>query len=418
MHRRYDIMFSKNAIGIAYKEDALIFGKREKSTDVGIFTSSKCRDCKKTYQYRLVTFTLYIVVFFVNLIPLESRFECICSNCGKTESVDTKAAQEYLKKDFRKKKALIDLINFIKIAVAVAIVVAAIILPLTLIKDYGPDPEFLKSLVSEQDGVYNVENKNGDLLATVSVTGGKKSLTFLDRVSQLVGEPGVDGTFYMHMYYQEATDSSNKNTILVRIPDDPGILSDKYDVPVRLYTYNFSSDSLGYTWGIEDLSKIQYTPDKVIYNFSNYSSKQKENDTVILYLKDNLRLTLSFIPSVSGGEADQFSSLEVQSYADGRLIKDTNYYFDSNLLSLAESSGLSKNSTSDELLSFIDKNKPDPLAVKEYNYYKDTKVLSSVNFSMLDTSGTMQPYTQSYDITENKGYYIQKAAENSASSKP
>lgn len=393
----------------------MIFGKREKNIEIGSFSSEQCKECKDSYTYKLLMITRYFVVFFINLIPLGTRYEYVCDGCGFKETAETNAGREALKEEFKRKKFRAELFNFLKLLAFAAVIAAAVILPLTLIKNYGADPEFYKNLVSA-DGQYCISDKSGDILATVSVSGDVKTLTFLDKVSQLVDEPGADGTFYIHQYYQEATDSKGKS-IIVRSNSDPGVLMDRYNIPVRDYFYDSSNDTLGYAFGVNDLSKIQYSSGKAVYPFTYYESdNSKENYVTVLFIEDGKRLNATFISSETGGAADEFASLEVQEYTGGKVTKDTLYYFGDDTLSLAKSSGLSQNSSSDDLLNFIQKNNVDPYRITEYGYYKDTKVLSSQALSMADENGAMQKVTQNYDVTEKDGYYIQKAAANSSGS--
>ena len=196
----------------------------------------------------------------------------------------------------------------------------------------------------------------------------------------------------------------------VRLADSPGILSDRYDFPVRYYYYNANDDTLGYSRGVEDLSKIIYTPGKAVYDFSYFKADTKTNYTVVIYITDSRRLTATFLPYGSGGESDNLSYIEIQDYENGRKTNYTAYYFDENLLSLAKSQSLSANSSYDDLMNFIKTNNPDPLMVSENKFHKDTKVVVEQSLTSPDQSGAMQTYTQKYDITEKDGYYIQKAA--------
>lgn len=394
----------------------MIFGKREKKIEIGNFTGEKCNECKDSNTYKFVMIPRYLVVFFMNLLPIGSRYEYVCEKCGAAVASEAKAGSESLEKNFRRKKFRIGLFSFLKIFAIVAVIAAAVILPLTLSNNYGPSPQFIKSLVSK-DGTYNITDKKGNNFATVKVSGSEKALTFLDRVSQLVGEPGADGTFYIHQYYQEANDSKGK-TALIHPADDSGILSDRYDVPIRYYYYNTSTDTLGYAIGVKDLSAIKYTANKAVYPFSYYTSgSDPQKYSIILFVTDKQRLIATFFPPTSGDKTEnQLASLEIQDYdLSGRIAKDTVYYFDDKLMSLAKSSGISESSSSGDLLNFITQNKPDPYATSEDKYYMNTKVISSQTFSMPDSSGKMQTYTQNYDVTEKNGYYIQAAGNNSGS---
>ena len=393
----------------------MFFGKRKQETILGEFSSEKCRACKKSYTYQLKKATTFLVAFFINLIPLSSKYECVCSDCGAVEPVDKAAGRETARTKFPGKQAKDHILIALRIAAFCLVIAAAIVLPLKLIKVSSPDPDFLKSLVTE-NGNYNIENSDGDILATIEVSDSDKVMSFYDDVSVLTSEPGADGTFLLHKYYCETTESggdTDGTTALVRYADDPGELKDRYLTTIRSYYYNESTDSTGYNMGIEDLTAIEYTPDKVTYPLTYYvSASQTENYLQVLYLKESMKLNATLMPSESGGEADQLVSVSIDELESGRTSTQTIYYFDDDTISLAGSSGLSADSTMDEILAFIDENALSPTIISDFSYYNDTGVVTQITMSHPDSDGTMQTITQDFEITEKSGYYLQKAVES------
>ena len=386
----------------------MFFGVGSEDEDIGRFVSSHCEKCGSR-EYGLILRARYISAFFLRLFPVKTYYEYACCGCGETHVIEPWAAKKLIKKEFAGTVARLYLGAYLRTAALVCIAAAALVLPLTLIKNYGPEAAAIKSL-ADADGTYNIVDKNGSLLACVSVFSGNKTVTFLDRVSVLTGEPGADGTFHLHHYYAEAEDAKG-NTILFRSKDDPGILTDRHNVHVRQYYYDASSGSYGYSNGVEDLSAIIYTAGKAVYPYSYYTTDGvRESYTVVLFLNPNQRLIATFLPSSSGGDPDQLCFLEIQEYEGERLAKDTTYYFDDNILRLAKSAGITTRSASSDILGFIADNKVQPYTESSFEYYKDTKVITLQTLSIPDQDGKMQSVTQRYDVSEKGGYYVQTAS--------
>jgi hypothetical protein len=163
--------------------------------------------------------------------------------------------------------------------------------------------------------------------------------------------------------------------------------------------------------GVENLTTIEYMPDKVAYHYVYYlSGGGKDNYTIIMFLKDNIRLKATFVPSESGGEIDRLASVDMQNMDGNRVTKDTSYFLDDNTVSLAKSNGITVGSTADDIINFINNNNPSPSTVADYQYYKDTQVVFAETLSLPDQSGNLQPVTQNFGITEKDGYYIQQAS--------
>ena len=390
----------------------MIFGIKEKEINMGSFSSSACSTCKEGGPYHLIKKTRYLVAFFISLIPVGSSYRYVCGQCENEEEIDTKAGQKEAKKVFRKRRLLLAFKDILKTAVFFGVIASAIILPLALIKAPVPDPQVFKDLVSE-DGLYNIADKDGSILATVQVVDGQKTLTFYDRVSVLIGEPGADGTFLMHEYYHETEDASSENGVsLQRDMDEPGFLEDRYHVPVRMYYYNAATGSLGYATGIENLSSIVYTPDQVTYTYSYYTSDtDKETYVDVLYLDNGMRLKATFTPSVPGEAPDQFFSLSIEYFDHDRISKMAAYYFEETDMDAEKSDNISMNSTADDILNFIAQAAPDPALTAEFTYYENTNVLTSSLVSGPGESSDSDSIFQSYTVTEKSGYYIQQADE-------
>ena len=384
----------------------MIFGKREKQIDMGTFASSKCSTCKKSYQYRFVKTTTYLVVFFVNLIPIRSEYEIVCDTCGACESTDSNAAKLIVRKEFAQRNFFLNLQTTLKIAFIAVVLAAAVIIPLSIKKPV--DLQAYKDLV-ETDGIYSILNEDGSILASVDVENGKKTLSFYDAVSVLIGEPGADGTFYKHEYYQEVDDGSDTIT-LERIADEPGVLKDRYQSVIREYHYDAANDALGYATGIQNLSDIEYTPGKASYPYIYYLTDTDIGYyTTVIYIEDTARVRATFIPTISGEEPDQLISAEIETLDNGRTTTQSIYYLDDNNIALAADSGILPTSSADDMISFVEDNGLSATLVTEYTYYQDTKVVTAIDLSGQTDGGTMETMTQQFNVTEKDGYYILQA---------
>ncbi len=392
----------------------MIFGTREVSTDLGVFSSEKCSACKSSYAYHFHKITRFIVVLFVNLIPLGSHYEAVCEGCEDSRAVDGKTGRGIAKQNFRKRHLALTVKTILKLTAALVVITAAVMLPHTIPISPVSHPDTLKSLVSE-DGLYSIQNSDGEVLAVVQIADGMNLLTYYDDASVLVKEPGADGSFIKHEYRQEATNEANPDGIfLVYIPDNPGILEDRYGTPVRIYHYDTDTDALGYSRGVEDLSAIEYKADKSVYPFKYYSSDTQEptDYLFVLYFEGNKQLEATFIPQLATGETNQFVMLTVKELLNGRVASESVYNFSENTIALAKKAGLTQQSTAQDILNFVEQNKLTPNMVTDYEYYKKTKVISKITLAMQDADGNMQSVSQDFDIAVKNGYYIVQSMEN------
>lgn len=390
----------------------MIFGTREVSTDLGVFSSEKCCACKSSYTYHFYKITRFIVIFFMNLIPLGSHYEAVCEGCEDARAVDGKTGRGIAKQNFKKRHRALAAKTVLKLAAAVVVIAAAVVLPLTIRVPLDTRPETLKSLVT-QDGLYSIQDSAGNVLGVVQAAGDMKLLTYYDDVSVLVKEKGADGSFKKHDYRQEATNETEQDDIfLVRIPDNPGILEDRYGTPVRIYHYDTETDTMAYSRGVEDLSAIEYTADKVVYPFKYYSDTQEPTDYLyVLYFMGDKQLDATFIPQLATGETNQFVMLTLRELKGGRIRSETIYNFDESAIELAKQAGLTQQSSAQDILGFLDENALVPTMVTDFEYYKNTKVISKMTLSMQDSGGNMQSVSQDFDIIVKNGYYIVQSGE-------
>lgn len=393
----------------------MIFGIKEVRNDLGEFSSDKCSACKSSELYHFYKITRFLVVFFINLVPLGSRFEAVCCGCEDTLAVDNRSGRATARKNFNKRRIAIAAKTALKLAAAAVIVAAAVTLPLTIRIPLDTRPETLKNLITEtEDGLYGIQDRDGNVLGIVQIEEGERTLTYYDDVSVLVKEPGADGSFKMHESRQEATNDAEQDDIfLVRIPDNPGVLEDRYGIPVRVYHYDSENDTLGYARGIDDLSTITYSADKVIYPFKYYSSSAEEPTSyvMVLYFAGDKQLLTTFIPELSTGETNQFVSLTVDEMKDSRIQTETQYVFDTDAINMAKQAGLTDQSSAQDILNFIDQDSADPLLITNYEYFENTKVVTNTTLTMPDSNGDMQSVSQVFNVTARNGYYIVSAAE-------
>ena len=388
----------------------MIFGIRTKRTALGRFTSDKCAACKNGSEYAFIKKTKYLVIFGINLIPLKTTYESVCKQCDDISEVKTRVGKEIAKKEFSSENTKRNLIDAAKVAAALIVVAAAVFLPLLLIRVPVSTPQRLKDLVNE-NGTYNILLEDGTHLGTVNVASGEKTLAFYDKIRVLTGESGADGTFVIHEYYYEETDDETGETELVRMVDEPGVLEDRYKRVVRTYHYDVVADSLGYSFGVVDLSAIEYGADSAVYPFVSYRDDgEVQNYTKVQYTLPGQELYVTFLGTPDSSLV-QTVAFEVSDIADGRTTKSALYQLDDTMKGVAQTSGLGIGSTADDLLSFISDNELSAIQIMTYEYYGDTDVVTSTTYTQPDSAGDMQTVTQNYTITEKDGYYIMEDAE-------
>ena len=390
----------------------MIFGVREVRQELGRFSGNNCEQCSKGYIYRLYLITRFVVIFFINLIPLSSRFETVCDSCEAAAIVDPITGKKLAKEHCRKKLSSLRTASVLKLCALALVVAAGVALPLILIKPVLPGPQALKDMVTE-DGTYSILDSDGHIIGVVEQADGTKKLTYYEKTSHLVGEPGAEEGFTRREFYEETTEDGTwtfDGVNLERIADNPGILEDRYGIAVRVYHYDTSTQKLGYAQGISDLSAISYQSDRVDYPFAYYAADgTSKSVNSVLYLKPDQQIQTSFVTSDDG--QDTLVVLMVSTLEDGRLKDKTTYTLSNSESQLAIKQGISPSSTIDNILAFVQDNQLTPAIVYTFHYFGNTKVYSAIDMGMQDSSGQMQTITQSFDTEEKDGYYLQTAVQ-------
>ena len=176
---------------------------------------------------------------------------------------------------------------------------------------------------------------------------------------------------------------------------------------MRVYHYDTASDTLGYSRGVPDLSAIVYEAGKITYPFMYYTSDQEPTPFyLVLYINGDTQYEATFIPDPAAAGADQLVMLGQRRLNSGRIVSESIYNLDADLLTLAAEKGLTHESTLADLEGFMDENKLAAYMTTSYEYYKNTKVVSRMSLSMQDANGVTQTASQDFDVTEKNGYYI------------
>ncbi len=377
----------------------MIFGKKTLSSDFGVFESDSCGQCGCT-SYRFVCKTDYAVLFFANTVPLGTRYETVCDSCGNTRALSKQAGRDVAKQFFAEKYRSHNILKKLRVTALLAVVLLLAALPLVL---SGPvaSPQLFKSFV-EKDGVYSIQNFNGEELGAIEVISGEKRAALYNDISVLTGEPGADGSFLKHDYYTEVVDETGK-TSMERNPDAPGFLKDRHGMIVRQYSYNLQTGSLGYLRGVEDLSAIKYEPGKAVYPFSFYidGSSEPKSVTYVLYILDDKRLEAMF----TSEKELLLTTLTVSEYENGRVMTKNAYYFETT--NAAPLRGLSPESPAQDYIAFIDQHKPEPVISYAYTYFEESQVFTSIAIDGINSAGEMQSFKQDFVVTKNGRFYIQ-----------
>lgn len=387
----------------------MFFGTKEKKVKLGTFTSEQCTSCGEAETYSFFRITKFFVAFFINLIPLGTRYECECEQCGTDIEVDKQAGQEIAKTRFKMQNSEQNALIFLKLLAVAVFIAAAVILPMVLIKP-APTPELLTSLVDDEAGIYTVMNEDGVILASVQVADNEKNLVHYNELSRLTGEPGAQHGFTMHKNYEQA-ESTEEGIELEIAYDNAGVLEDKYGVPVRAYHYDLANESYGYSYGIEDLSSIEYSNGKAVYTFKGYKKDNEiVNSTSVMHIEDDRRITATFEPTDTDASQLRLTNIIIAEYENGRSVNEVLYQANSSS-DIVFVGAITPESSAQEIVQFLEQNELKPAYSISYEYFGNTKVYTKIITSVPDQMGTLQPTEKRFDVIEKDGFYILTAAE-------
>ena len=383
----------------------MIFGLREKKAALGQFTSEKCKACKKGDKYIFHRITKFIVVFFINLIPVSTRYECECVNCEDTVKIDKKAGRELAKQKFGVENGNQNFSIVGKLFVASVIIAAAIVLPILLV---GPplSPDMIKGLVTE-DGEYTVVNENDNMIGVLDCQEGECKLLMYNKIEDY---ESADGTkFELHKYFEEVKNEDGSSN-MQPIADDFGALIDKNNVKVQRYYYDIANNSYGFSVGIKDLSTIEYTDDKAVYMLSYFPSANEDlTFKMVIYTAKDWEIDVRYQVLDDGSE--EIMDVMLIKIVDGRQVSETMYNLSASDGSIVYLGGLSSQSSGQEFYDFLKNSQLSVSYKNEYTFYKDTNVIMSSTTTSYDAEGNATTSEEKYDVTQKYGYYILSAAE-------
>jgi len=383
----------------------MFFGIREKDYALGSFTSEKCSACNECETYTFRKTVKYLVAFFINLIPLGTRYSCECESCGDIVGVDKAAGRKIASARFGGKNSGIVLGAAVKIAAVCAVIAAAVVLPLILTAQPPQEPEDLLALV-EAEGLYRIQNAEGDTLGIVDVNMGNKSLVYYSTYSRLVGEPGAQD-MVMQLNYQQVDGGDNGALTLLPSIDNPGELYDRYDTPVRTYHYDVASEALGYSLGVLDLSQIEYTSGKAVYPFTHFLTESDRSSYVmVIHDEDTRRVTVTFQPDEAGGEALQLKEAVVADFENGQKITEKLYLISETDGEIVFVGAVSPESSADDIVAFIEQSGLTPTYTESYTYYSNTGVVSSLSVTVPDENDMLQTVTEEDHVEEKNGLFV------------
>ncbi len=386
----------------------MIFGAKDVRQELGRFSGDNCETCTEGYIYRLVRVTRFLVVFFISLIPLGSRYEAVCDSCEAVKEMDKIEGRHIEKTEFRKRSAALNTVTALKLCALALVLAAAVALPLTLTRPATPGPQALKNMITE-DGTYTIQGADGRVLGIVHQADGKKTLTFYEISSPLSGTSAGKHSYIKRDYYTESADGklTKDGVKLTRKMDNPGLLEDWYGTAVRMYAYDASTASLSMARGVDKLSSIQYEDTRVIYPLSYTASDgSTQVFTTVLYLEPDAHIEATFVPS--GDDLDLLAMVTVKRMENGRTTTETAYRLGTDSITAAIQQQIGSNSTAGEIMAFVESAGLTPVTELRYHYYDSTKVYTSVELTAADETGTMQTETQNFEITRKGRYYIQK----------
>lgn len=385
----------------------MIFGTREKRVALGKFTSEECTSCKKSNEYVFFRITKYIVVLFINLIPIGNSYECECIKCDDKLSIDKKAGSKLAKQKFSDENGNLNFLIFFRLFVAAIVIAAAIVLPLMFVKP-PTSPQILKDLV-EEDGQYTILDKNADLLGIVTIVDGVKKLDLYDDFSRYKSETG--DVFTMHKRYEEVIDENGSH--MAPLVDNFGSIVDDNLIKVQRYYYDIAKGTYGFHVGVVDLSTIVRSGEKTVYSINVYNSA---SDIVIyklvVYNNDTREIDVRFEKFEDGSE--ELLEIRVIEKSNGLSISETIYMSNSSGSQISYIGAVDSSSSANEFIDFVMNNSLTIGYIETFTYYSDTAVVTSIETSAFDSQGNVSLSTINYSITIKDGYYILQDIEDPA----
>ena len=383
----------------------MIFGLREKKAALGQFTSEKCKECKKDNKYIFHRVTKFIVVFFINLIPVSTRYECECVNCEDTVKIDKKAGKNLAKQKFSVENANQNFSIIGKLFLAAVVIAAAIVLPIILV---GPplSPDMIKGLVTE-DGEYTIVNADDNMIGVLECNEGECMLLMYNEIEDYKTADGTD--YKLHKYFEEVKKEDGTSS-MQPIADDFGALIDKNNVKVQRYYYDIANNSYGFAVGVKDLSTIEYTDDKSVYMLSYLPSANEElTFKMVIYTTKDWEIDVRYQVMEDGSE--EIMDIMLISIVDGRQVSETMYNLSASDGSIVYLGGLSSESSGQDFYDFLKNNQLSVSYKNDYTFYKDTNVIMSSETTTYDEEGNPSTTEEKYNVVKKYGFYILSASE-------
>ena len=379
----------------------MIFGTRKTRVALGQFTSEECTSCKKNKEYIFYRVTKFIVIFFINLIPIGSSYECDCTSCDDTLGIDKAAGAKIAKTKFGEETSNQNFIVFLKLFVAAIVIAAAIALPLIFVRPQT-SPQILKNLV-DQDGQYTIIDRNTELVGVVSVVNGESQLIVYDDISRYKSPQG--DFFTLHKRFEEVM--TTDGSFLSPIADDFGSLIDENDINVQRYYYDIANNSYGFFVGVKDLSTIERTKGKTVYPMNVYNSDTDIIDYKLIVFDDAQRgMNVRYVSFEDGLE--ELIDIRVVEKTNGLITSETLYSQTMDSTQINFIGAVNSGSDAQAFYEFIMNNSLTVEYVEKYTYYKNTQVISNIETTVYDSEGNMSVSTVNYEIAERDGYYILK----------
>jgi len=379
----------------------MIFGVRKTRAALGQFTSEKCTSCKKNSEYIFYRITKFIVIFFVNLIPIGTSYECECTNCDDTIGIDKTAGAKLAKNKFGEENSNQNFIVFLKLFVAAIVIAAAVALPLIYVKP-PTSPQILKNLV-KQDGQYTIINKNADLVGIVSVSGEESLLVVYDDISRYKNAQGE--VFTLHKKYEEIVTVDGSH--LSPIADEFGSLIDSNNIKVQRYYYDIANNSYGFFIGVNDLSTIERSLGKTVYPMKVYSTDTEIiNYKLIVFDDEQKGINVRYVIFEDGQE--ELIDIRVTEKTDGLITSETLYSPNTDSSQINFIGAVNSGSNAQAFYDFILNNALTVEYIETYTYYKNTQVITNIVTSVYDSAGNISVSTVNYVVTLKDGYYILK----------
>jgi hypothetical protein len=324
-----------------------------------------------------------------------------------TKQISKQEAKDIMEMHLPKSKSKLmigNLLRYIVLAIAVAVVAFAIFSPDDDLAVSGQDSDALsigqiKKMVKE-DGDYLVFDEQGRVVADLTVKdGAKRAIYFYEYYPYTEGI--TNGHDYTAVYYYYERDKNE----MAYVEDTAMVICDDNFVGLRYHWYESYEDQLYWDYGIDDLNTIDYQADRIIYPMQQHiSDDDVEYYSKVRVEKGNNHAVMTFYHGTNNKDQNVLTLVDISkkdpaAHSEERL----QYYIEMDL---------TPDATIDEILEYIKANDIQ-YDTRDYKvYYKGINDVMSHRVYEWVENGNKRSTEIDYEVTQHdNGYYVAKLVE-------